>query len=40
MEGTRMQSEKNSPPYIIRSLPWKRSMSFPSFICGMKLNIR
>ena len=39
-EGTKIQSEKNSPPYIIRSSPWKKSMSFPSFISGSKLNMR
>lgn len=30
--GRKIQSEKNRPLYIIRSLPWKRSMSLPSFM--------
>ena len=37
--GTKIQSEKNRPKYIVFSLPWKKSMSFPSSISGIRWNI-
>ena len=37
--GTKIQNEKNRPKYIVFSLPWKKLISFPSSISGIRWNI-
>ena len=37
--GRKMQSEKSRLSIIVVWLPWKRSMSLPSFICGIMWNM-